>query len=156
MEGFASYSQQLRKVENERDKERETMQFVLSLLNSLLVSGVLVSKTDRNNVEEMEIAWEMCGECVKEVSEFIEVQTPLKAQGLQENMKVSFDKEYQQIIITLYPVSCYRHVKRNWSGLSHKPINHLTQILKLALAIYCRNWTRYIMYISFTGFHTFL
>ena len=94
LEGFASYSQQLRKIENERDKEKETMQFVLSLLNSLLVSGVLVSKTDRNNAEEMEIVWKMCGECVKEVSEFIEVQTPLKAQGLQENMEVSFDKKY--------------------------------------------------------------
>ena len=95
LEGFASYSQQLRKIENERDKEKETIQFVLTLLNSLLVSGVLVTKTDRNNVEEMEIVWKMCGECVKEVSEFIEVQTPLKAQGLQENMEVSNDKEYQ-------------------------------------------------------------
>ena len=88
LEGFANYAQQIRHIEEQRDEEHETLRYSSTLLNSLLVSGVMVSRDERQLVEDTEKLWNECGEKVKEMAQFVDNQTPLKAQGLQENMEV--------------------------------------------------------------------
>ena len=88
LEGFAHFAQQLRVIQEEREKEVDTLKRSSTLLNSLLVSGVMVSREERRLAEEMESLWVECGHKVKDMENFVDSQTPLKAQGLQENMEV--------------------------------------------------------------------
>lgn len=48
----------------------------------------MVPKEYRSNIDTMERIWDECEDCVADASDFVEAQTPLKAQGLQENMEV--------------------------------------------------------------------
>lgn len=88
MERFAFYSQQLVKLKERRDKEKETLQFIFSLLDTLTISGIIVSDSVKSLVKEMESAWESCEDSVSQASFFVTTQTPLKAQGLKESMEV--------------------------------------------------------------------
>ena len=72
----------------ERETEAHTLQLVLSLINTLTLSGVMVTPSERNKVIQVEKVWDECQDYVTDVTKFIEAQTPLKAQGLKENMEV--------------------------------------------------------------------
>ena len=91
LEGFARFSQQLSTIKNERERESDTLQFVMSLVNTLISSGVSISDNELlRQVHEMNKVWEECEELVFSMLEFVLTQTPIKAQKLKDSMEVSF------------------------------------------------------------------
>ena len=88
LEGFASYAQQLHQIELQREKEQEMAHYVTTLLTSLLASGVVVPKEGRLMVEEMKGIWHDCEIKVQEGRVFVDSQTPIKAEGLLDGIKV--------------------------------------------------------------------
>lgn len=88
LEGFAYYSQQLRMIKEERETESQSLQFIVSLVDTLSTSGVSVGEDDTGRVEEMKRVWSECEGYMHQVSEFVYTQTPIKAQGLKESMEV--------------------------------------------------------------------
>ena len=79
-------------MQEERQKEKDNLKRSSSLLKSLLASGVLVTEEVTDQMEETESLWIDCRIKIREMEEFVDNQTPLKAQGLQENMEVSDNK----------------------------------------------------------------
>ena len=88
LEGFAYYSQQLRMIKEERETESQSLQFIVSLVDTLSTSGFSVGEDDTGRVEEMKRVWSECEGYMHQVSEFVYTQTPIKAQGLKESMEV--------------------------------------------------------------------
>ena len=91
LEGFAHFSQQLSKIKKERERESHDLQFVMSLMSTLITSGVSISDNELlKQVHEMNKVWEECEELVFYMLEFVSTQTPIKAQKLKDSMEVSF------------------------------------------------------------------
>ncbi len=76
-------------MQEDRQRETDNLKRSSSLLESLLATSVLVAREVTKLMEETEDLWNECRIKIREMEEFVDSQTPLKDQGLQENMEVS-------------------------------------------------------------------
>ena len=89
LEGFAEYAQTLHHIQLCRDVEETTLSYIRKTHQALVSSGISVAGGEKELVEEVVRVWEECAGVLREAEEFVASQTPMKAQGLQENIKVS-------------------------------------------------------------------
>ena len=95
-------------IQEERQTEKDNLERSSNLLNSLLASGVAVPPEVRGLMEETERIWNKCTGKICEMEEFVNNQTPLKAQGLQENMEVRDTCNY------MYECTCMNYIQCIW------------------------------------------
>lgn len=89
LEGFAEYAQTLLQIQQCRDTEEPNLVYITKTYRALVSSGTGDAEKEKALVEEVAKVWKKCGNLLKDAKEFITSQTPLKAQGLQENIEVS-------------------------------------------------------------------
>lgn len=90
LEGFAEFAKTIGTVQECRQVEQSKVSFVINTLHALISSGISVSDQLNKLLEKVEWLWENCEDAMREAKEFVASQTPIKAQGLHENILVSF------------------------------------------------------------------
>ena len=89
LEGFARYAQQVKEIQTEREGTAESLCFIDTLHKILITNDVNVPYQDRALAAKVHSAWSQCDEILKEAEQFVMIQTPLKAQGLQAHIEVT-------------------------------------------------------------------
>ena len=89
LEGFARYAQQVKEIQTEQEGTAESLSFIDSLHKILIMNDVNVPYQDRQLATKVHSAWSQCCEMVREAEQFVMIQTPLKAQGLQAHIEVN-------------------------------------------------------------------
>ena len=103
LEGFASYAQQVKDIQAEREGTAESLSFIDSLHQILITNDVNVPYEHRGLVVKVHSAWSKCDEILREAEQFVMIQTPLKAQGLQAHIEVNIlCVEIVQLVVVLY------------------------------------------------------
>ena len=67
----------------------ESLSFIDTLHKILITNDVNVPYEDRGLAVKVHSAWSKCDEMLKESEQFVMIQTPLKAQGLQAHIEVT-------------------------------------------------------------------
>ena len=86
MEGFAGYSWQIRDTDNFVSTSKPQIKFVQQM-SEVLIALELCG--DEEYCKQLLGFWQSFLTTFQQAREFVSSQTPLKAQGLEENIKVS-------------------------------------------------------------------
>lgn len=89
LEGFARYAQQVTEIQSERAGTAETLSFIDTLHKILITNDVAVPYEDKALATEVHSTWSQCDEKLREAEQFVMIQTPLKAEGLQTHIEVT-------------------------------------------------------------------
>ena len=90
LEGLAQYAKLRREAVVFQQQEAAKVTYILSVHQTLSRYGVEVPAQDRSGAQELRVVWESFEGRLKEASNFVAIQTPLKASALQEGISVRF------------------------------------------------------------------
>ena len=88
LEGLAQYAKLLREAGTFQQQEAAKVTYILSVHQTLSRYGVEVPAQDRSGAQELRGVWEAFEGSLKEASQFVAMQTPLKASELQGSISV--------------------------------------------------------------------
>ena len=89
LEGIAHCVKLLKEAVTFQQQEATKVTYILSVHQTLSRYGVEVPAQDRSGAQELKVVWESFEGRLKEASQFVAIQIPLKAAGLQESISVS-------------------------------------------------------------------
>ena len=88
LEGFVQYADSLRESQAFHSREAGRTQWVADVHTALRKYNIHISEGDRETLQRLQGVWAEFEACLADGVRFVEKQTPLKAQGLQESILV--------------------------------------------------------------------
>ena len=89
LEGFVQYARSLRESQTFHSREVAHTQWVSDVHTTLRKYSIHTSETDRETMQRLQTVWREFEASLRDGEQFVETQTPIKAQGLQESISVS-------------------------------------------------------------------
>ena len=88
LEGFVQYARSLRESQSFHSREVAKTQWVSDIYTTLRKYSIHTSEVDKETMQKLQTVWREFEASLADGEQFVETQTPIKAQGLQENISV--------------------------------------------------------------------
>ena len=88
LEGFVQYARSLRESQAFHSRETAQTQWVTEVCTTLRRYSITTSDQARETLQQLQVVWAQFEASLSDGQQFVEKQTPIKAQGLQENISV--------------------------------------------------------------------